>query len=591
MKRRKLFWRIYPYYFIIIVVALALTAFYGAREMKAMYLDELTTNLETQARIAERLLRPLLTADDVARLDHECKEIADLSNIRITTIAADGVVLGDSDEDPLTMENHGSRPEIVQATLGEVGMTTRYSNTLQTTMLYVAIPVFADNEVVAVVRAAVPISAVEDTLTSFYEGIVISGVLIVVLAALVSLVVLRRLTDPLRELRDGAGRFADGDLGTRLTVPDTEEIADLSESMNSMAAQLDARIHMIAEQRNELEAILSSMSEGVLALDRDERIVSLNRMAADMLGLDPEQSRGKVIHEVARIPSLLGFVEKALYTSDTTEMEIDLPGQDERYLQVRCAVLRNGAGEGVGIVLVFNDISRLKKLESIRRDFVANVSHELRTPITAITGSVETLLGGAQNNPDDSKRFLEMIARNSDRLNSLVDDLLSLARLESEAESDEVELTRTRLSDVLQASIQACQETARLRQVVVTCSCDDRTEANLNPSQFELAICNLIDNAIKYSEPGSSVAVEAITSGEELVVSVQDHGMGIAAEHLPRLFERFYRVEKSRSREAGGTGLGLAIVKHVVGAHGGQVAVDSTPGQGSTFRIHLPGQP
>ncbi|MCK4462632.1 MAG: GHKL domain-containing protein, partial [candidate division Zixibacteria bacterium] len=302
----------------------------------------------------------------------------------------------------------------------------------------------------------------------------------------------------------------------------------------------------------------------------------------------PEQSRGKAIHEVARIPSLLGFVEKALHNSDTTEMEIDLPGPDERYLQVHSAALKDSVGEGVGIVLVFNDITRLKELESVRRDFVANVSHELRTPITAITGSVETLLEGAQNNPEDNKRFLEMIARHSDRLNSLVDDLLLLARFESEVESDDVELRRSRLSDVLQVSIQACQETARQRQVVVTCSCDPGLEANVNQSQFEHAVSNLIDNAIKYSEKGSSVTVKAIATVQEIMVSVQDHGVGIAAEHLPRLFERFYRVEKSRSREAGGTGLGLAIVKHVVVAHGGRVSVDSTPGEGSTFNIYLP---
>ena len=588
MKRRKLFWRIYPYYFVIIVVSLALTAFYGAREMRAMHIGEITIRLEAHAQIAERLLKPLLLAGDATRLDQECKEIASLSNIRITMVNADGIVLGDSDEDPLTMENHGTRPEIVQASFGKVGITTRYSNTLQTTMMYVAVPVRENDEIVAVVRAAVPVSAVEDTLASFYQDIVISGAVIVVLAALVSVVVLRRLTGPLRELRDGASRFSDGDLGTRLPVPDTEEIADLSESMNSMAAQLDARISIIVEQRNEREAILSSMSEGVLALDTDEKIVSLNRVAADLLGLDPEQSRGKAIHEVARIPSLLGFVEKALHNSDTTEMEIDLPGPDGRYLQVHSAALKDSAGEGVGIVLVFNDITRLKELESVRRDFVANVSHELRTPITAITGSVETLLGGAQNNPEDNKRFLEMIARHSDRLNGLVDDLLLLARFESEMESDNVELRRSRLSDVLQASIQACQETARQRQVVVTCSCDPGLEANVNQGQFEHAVSNLIDNAIKYSEKGSSVTVKAIATVQEIMVSVQDYGVGIAAEHLPRLFERFYRVEKSRSREAGGTGLGLAIVKHVVVAHGGRVSVDSTPGEGSTFRIHLP---
>jgi two-component system phosphate regulon sensor histidine kinase PhoR len=503
-------------------------------------------------------------------------------------VNAEGMVLGDSDEDPRSMENHGARPEVKHALQGEVGLSTRYSNTLQTIMMYVAVPVKENDEIVAVVRAAVPVSAVEDTLASFYRDIVIGGVVMVVLAAVVSIAVFRRLTGPLRELRNGASRFADGDLGSKLPVPDTEEIADLSESMNSMAAQLDARIRTIAQQRNEREAILSSMSEGVLALDADEKVVSLNRVAGDLLGLDLQQSRGRALYEVVRIPSLLEFVEKALHSSDTTEMEISLLGTAERYLQTHAATLKDSSGEHVGVVLVFNDITRLKRLESIRRDFVANVSHELKTPITAITGSVETLLGGALASPHDNQRFLEIIARHSDRLNTLVDDLLSLARLESQAEREEITLTHGRLAEVLQASILACRERSAQRQVEVTCSCDPDLEADVNQVQLEQAVSNLIDNAIKYSEAGQRVEVVAAEQEGEIRVSVRDHGCGISQEHLPRLFERFYRVDKGRSRGLGGTGLGLAIVKHIALAHSGRVSVESTPGEGSVFTIHLP---
>jgi len=532
-------------------------------------------------------LKPLLLAGDTARLDRECKEIAGLSNTRITIVNAGGVVLGDSDEDPQAMENHGTRPEIAQAYGGEVGVTTRYSNTLQTIMMYVAVPVTDDNEIIAVARTALPISAVEDTLTSFYRDIWIGGMIIVIMATLVSVMVLRRLTGPLRELRDSACRFADGDLHSELPIPDTEEVADLAESMNSMAAQLDARIRTIAEQRNEREAILASMSEGVLALDADERIVSLNRVAADFLELDPVQSRNRAIYEAVRIPSLLVFVEKALRSSDPTEIEISLPGSVERYLQARAATLKDSSGKSVGVVLVFNDITRLKKLESIRRDFVANVSHELKTPITAITGSVETLLRGTPDRPDDNRRFLEMIARHSNRLSNLVDDLLSLARLESEVERAEMKLTRGRLVEELQASIQGCEEKGRRRRVDIACSCDPNLEVNVNQLQLEQAITNLIDNAIRYSEEDSRVSVKAVATDEEIIISVEDSGIGIASEHLPRLFERFYRVDKARSHETGGTGLGLAIVKHIASAHGGRVSVDSSPGRGSVFRIHL----
>jgi two-component system phosphate regulon sensor histidine kinase PhoR len=358
--------------------------------------------------------------------------------------------------------------------------------------------------------------------------------------------------------------------------------------MNLMAVQLNARLRTIAQQRNEREAILSSMSEGVLALDASERIVSINHAAADLLGLDSEEVIGNAIYEVARIPSLQEFVEKALRSPDTIETEISLPGATERSLQAHGTVLHDSSGERAGVVLVFSDITRLKKLENIRRDFVANVSHELKTPITAITGSTETLLGGALSNPDDSRRFLEMIARHSDRLNNLVDDLLSLARIESEAEQNQINLTRGNVIDVLQASIRTCQEKSSQHNVSLTCSCETSLEANINPEQLEQAISNLIHNAIKHSDDGSTVSIEATTSETEVVISVRDSGTGIAAEHHTRLFERFYRVDQARSRQEGGTGLGLAIVKHIALVHGGRVGVESSLGKGSTFSIYLP---
>ncbi len=588
MKRRPLFWRVYPYYFIVILLSLFLVAIYGAGEMRKMYIGQVTDTLEARAKVTERILRPLLLANEITLLNRECREISDVSSTRITVIDAEGTVLGDSYENPLVMEKHGKRPEIVQAYGGKVGTETRYSNTLQQNMMYVAVPVLHDSVVIAVVRSAVPVSEVEIVLTSFYRNIAIGGAIIVILAALVSVAVLRRLTDPLRALRNGAGRFAAGDLDSLLPVPATEEIADLSESMNRMASQLDARIRTIARQRNEREAILSSMAEGVLALDADGKIVSLNRTAADFLGLDIAQSAGKAFYEVIRAPSVLEFIERALRRTDVTEMEVTLPGASEKCFQVRAAALKDVSGARRGVVVVFNDITRLKRLESIRRDFVANVSHELRTPITAITGSIETLLDGAVDNSVDRERFLKMIARHSERLNHLVEDLLSLAQIESEIEQTRAKLSRGRVNDVIESSVAAFQEKSRLHQVSVTLSCEPGLEADMDQGQLEQAISNLIDNAIKYSDTGSSVAVEVTTSDEEIVISVKDSGVGIAAEHLPRLFERFYRIDEARSREAGGTGLGLAIVKHIVAAHGGRVSVDSELGKGSVFRVHLP---
>jgi two-component system phosphate regulon sensor histidine kinase PhoR len=486
------------------------------------------------------------------------------------------------------MENHGSRPEIVRAFAGDVGVQSRFSNTLQKTMIYVAIPIRIDGETVGAMRTSYPITAVEQALTTLHQKLLIGGLIIAALATIMSLIIFRRLARPLIELQAGAERFAKGELRSRLPMSDFKEIAALAVSMNKMAADLDARIRTITQQRNEREAILSSMSEGVMALDAKERIASFNKAAERFLDIDPELGLGRPLREVLRIAGLHSLVERTLSGSERSDMEVTVSDGTERCLQVHATALNDAAGERIGVVLVFRDITRLKKLEAVRRDFVANVSHELKTPITAITGSVETLIDGAMNDPEDNRRFLRMIAKHADRLNSLVEDLLSLARLETVSERRESELTRNAITPILESSVQACHENASRRQVTVECHCDPNLQADVSPAQLEQAVANLIDNAIKYSDPGTAVTVKGDTAGDEIVISVLDHGCGIEQKHLPRLFERFYRVDKARDRDVGGTGLGLAIVKHVALAHGGRVSVDSQPGHGSTFRLHLP---
>ncbi|MFQ5498541.1 MAG: ATP-binding protein [Candidatus Zixiibacteriota bacterium] len=589
MKRRKLLWKVYPYYFAVIVASLILTAFYAAREMRHLYLREVTTTLEVRAHLISKQIKPLLQSEDLAALQKSCGQLGVLSGTRITVIGTDGVVLGDSDKDPRSMENHGSRPEIRQALAGNVGVRTRFSNTLQRTMMYVSIPVKSEGQILGVLRTSLPVSEVEQTFGPLYQSIATGGLIVLAFAIVISLFMFRRITNPLRQLQVGTGRFAQGDLRSKLPVPDTEEIAELAESMNRMAEQLDERIQTVVRQRNERDAILSSMSEGVLALDAGERIVSLNRAAADYLGLSVSESVGRSIHEAARITALHDFVARTVSSNEMVEAEIILSADNERCLQAHGTALTDDSGNRLGVVMVFNDITRLKRLEAIRRDFVANVSHELKTPVTAIMGSVETLLSSSHYvSDDDGQRFLLMISKHSDRLKTLIEDLLSLARLENEFDGGTISRCRGNVSSVLESSIEACQEIAVRNQVKVECTCDPELEEEFNYTQLVQAVTNLIDNAIRYSDMKATVSVTGELSGNELVVSVCDNGCGIDARHLPRLFERFYRVDVGRSREAGGTGLGLAIVKHVAIGHGGRVTVNSTPGKGSTFRIHLP---
>jgi len=409
---------------------------------------------------------------------------------------------------------------------------------------------------------------------------------------LLSLVVARRLSHPLEEMKQGAQRFAQGDLRVKVPVPASDELASLAEALNHMAEQLDQRIQTIIRQRQEQEAVLASMVEGVMAVDRRERLITLNQAGARLLGVDPEAARERPIPEVVRNPDLQNFVARALASSQQVDGEIILrdSGRD-RLLQVRGTTLRDLQGTAFGALIVLNDITRLRRLEQARRDFVANVSHELRTPITSIKGFVETLLDGAMQEPDHALNFLKIIARHAERLNEIIDDLLSLSRIEQDSEQGKVALSPGAIKEVLQDAIQVCEERAAAKDIGIDLTCPDDLTARINAPLLLQAVVNLIDNAVKYSPTARPVQVEARLELGEVLILVRDQGPGIAPEHLPRLFERFYRVDPGRSRKVGGTGLGLAIVKHIAQAHGGYVTLQSAPGRGSTFFLHLPHMP
>jgi len=314
----------------------------------------------------------------------------------------------------------------------------------------------------------------------------------------------------------------------------------------------------------------------------------MNQAAGQLLEIDPSSVHGRAIQEVVRNIDLLRFVARTLASMWPVEGDIILHNEGERFLQAHGTILRDTQGRGMGALIVLNDVTRLRRLENVRREFVANVVHEIRTPVTSIKGFSETLLDGALEDPKNAKQFLGVIARQTDRLNAIIEDILSLSRIEQEAENAEIVLREERLVDMLQVAIQLCETKAAAENVGINLVCEEDILARINPPLLEQAVVNLIDNAIKYSGQGSVIHIEAARKEAEIIISVRDEGCGIPEEHLPRLFERFYRVDKARSRKLGGTGLGLAIVKHIIQAHGGRVTVDSTLGKGSTFQLHLP---
>ena len=597
MRRPRLFWRIYATYLVVVVLCTAAVGFYAVRSVRDFYLDHTERELQARAALVREQVIPAITADTPQQLESLVQRLGRASGTRITVIVADrtgaarGKVLADSDSNPTEMENHATRPEFLTALLGRPGRAIRYSETLRQDMMYVAVPVTEEGRLTTIIRTAVPLTRVNDALTSLYGSIAVSAIVAAVLAAIIGLYVSRRISGQMSEIKVGAERLAAGDFTHKLFVPRVEEFASVAESINRMAEELDDKLRRLTHERNEREAVLASMVEGVLAVDTDERVIAVNAAAARLLDTDPTAAEGKSIQEIVRNPDLQHVVAQTLGGHRPVEADIVMRvGAEERNLQANGTLLHgDGEGDDVGAVVVLNDVTRLKRLEAVRRDFVANVSHELKTPVTSIKGFAETLEDGALDDPAAAHRFVRIIAGQADRLNSIIEDLLALSTLEQSGDSPLLQLEEADLCDVVAVALEVCGPKAEAKSIELREDCPGRLLARVSPPLLEQAVVNLIDNAVKYSTEGSMVVVTLEERGDEVVVSVIDTGQGIAGEHLPRLFERFYRVDKARSRDLGGTGLGLAIVKHVAQIHGGRVSVDSVLGRGSTFRIHLPG--
>lgn len=587
-RKKTLLWQLYPSYLIITVISLVAVTWYASKALRDFYLDKTAADLKARALLLERQVHDLLEPLDEESIDLLCKRVGGRAATRITVILPSGKVVGDSEGKPLRMDNHANRPEIRQSLNAGQGVSSRYSRTVRKHMMYMALAIRKDDRVLAVIRTSVPVDSIDETVTDIQVKIAIGGVIIAAMAAILSLVASRRISRPIQHIRQWAESIARGESQTRPPVVKTEEMAGLSRSVSRMASELADRISAVNRQRSELEAVVSSMVEGVVALDMEERIISMNQAAGRMFQCDSSSVQGKGIQEVVRNADLENFVKKARFSRQLVEKDIVLYSGQERILNGHGTALFNEDGNRMGALIVLSDVTRLRKLETVRRDFVANVSHEIKTPITAIRGFVETLQDGAVENRKDTRRFLGIIERHVRRLEDIIGDLLTLSRIEEEAEKEAIPLTESKIRGVLERAINFCESKAAARKIDIGLSCHEDATARINAHLLEQAFVNLLDNAIKYSNEESVVEIKAVQEDGELAISFQDKGIGIAKGHLPRLFERFYRVDKARSRKLGGTGLGLAIVKHIVQAHGGHVAVESTPGKGSTFAIHLP---
>ena len=587
MRRRGFIWHLYLYYLIVILVMAAAISWYASRSVGRFYTRSTKSDLEATALLVECLIS--YTEEGEIKTELFCGELDHLTEMRVTVIASGGKVLCDTEEDPVRMENHGDRPEVIEAFAGLTGESVRYSDTIRKRFMYVAVPLETEGRIVGALRVSVPLTLIDESLRELRIQIFAGGLMAAVLAALVSLLLSRRISVPIRAMKEGIERFSGNDLDHRIPTSGIAELGSLADVMNEMAARLADRMNMVTRQRNEQEAIFRSMVEGLLVVDTEERITKINRAAAEFLDLDQIETPGRTIQEAVRNTELQLFVAQALLSEDPIEVDIRIIGDSgERLLRAHGSLLLDSDGSRMGAVIVLGDVTSLRRLESMRKDFVANVSHELRTPITSIKGFVETLMDGGVHSHQDAENFISIIAKQADRMNSIIEDLLFLSRVEQNVEERKVQLEECPLCDVLQEAIDISAPKAEAKKVEITLHCPGDLKGMINPALLAQAVTNLIDNAITYSDSGGNVEVEAEREEDEIVIRVADKGCGIEKKHHARIFERFYRVDKARSRKVGGTGLGLAIVKHIVQAHEGRVTVESIPGEGSVFAIHLP---
>ncbi len=587
MRKRRLLWQLFPAYLAIVIVSLAAIVWYATDAMRSFYHEQMANSLHARSALIANQFIDRLRQSQYAAVDSLCKELGKRSSTRITVILPSGKVVGDTEENPAVMDNHADRPEIKAALVGGSGRSVRYSHTLGIDMMYVAVPLRHRGRLLGVLRCSVGLASIGQAMYATYWRIILSALIVALLVAIGSLLISRWISRHLEVMKRGVQAYADGDLSRRLDIPDSAELAGLAEAFNQMARQLDSRIGTITRQRNEREAILASMAEGLLAVDSDEKIISINRATAQMFDITVEESEGRLVQEIFRNTALQDFVTHTLASSIPVEEEIILPKRANRVLKVTGTALQDTDGVRLGAVMVFNDVTEMRRLETLRKDFVANVSHELKTPITSIKGFVETLLDGAIDQPEDARRFLQTVARHVDRLNLIIEDLLFLSRLEQDPTAEHVRLQPGELAEVVSGAVEACRPKAAEKNINLAVECPPGLQAMINAPLLEQAMINLVDNAIKYSGPGNRVELTVRQGDGGPEIAVRDWGAGISPKHLPRLFERFYRVDQARSRALGGTGLGLAIVKHIAGVHGGRVEVVSAPGEGSTFTLSL----
>ena len=599
--RARIFWKIGLTYLALLVGVLLAVDFYSAEVLRREYIRK--TNEELTALLNLGRARPP-AVDDLSQL-RAWVEWMSQSGARVTVIDGSGKVLADSSQDPDTMENHSDRPEIQQAFANGQGQSLRFSTTSGRQMVYQAVRYQPPGGLPVVIRTAKPLTSLDVALSELRQRLLFASLVIFLIGLIVSLMISRMFSARVERLTEFSKRVAEGDFRPLSGDNSSDELAELGASLNETARRLESEIRLLSGERNRSSAILRSMVEGVAVIDAQERLVFSNRAFSEILNIDSKSSEGRPLIEVVRNSELTGLIRKALDGEEGLQSDIVTGIVLQQSFSVTAAPVKaleptagvpNASGLSAaifpapkpsGAVVVLHDVTELRRLERVRQDFVANVSHEFKTPLTAIQGFAETLLGGALEDPKNNRRFLEIMRDHANRLARLTDDLLKLARIE--AGKLELEFSPVGVIEF----IERCAETALMKASRKQITLDIEIPPGLPPVRGDASLLrdvlqNLVDNAIQYTPPGGRIRVSARVNSNEMVIEVTDTGIGIPLIDQERIFERFYRVDAARSREAGGTGLGLSIAKHIIDAHDGRLWVESTVGEGSRFSFSIP---
>ena len=582
MKRRPLFIQLFYSYVPIIIIALIVLVFFINQITRDFYYRHVKEDLYDRAILTSKLI--ILHKEGSQSFQELVKTSGKQTNMRITIVDERGVVVADSDEQPSLMDNHLNRPEIIQSKLDGVGSSQRFSTTLNQEMMYLAIPLLLNKQNLTV-RVSMSLSNLEMIIKDLQKQVAYLGVVIGFSLLFISFYFSRKVTIPLQLMRKDAESFVETfQLTDPLTIPKTKELASLAISLNKMAVEIEQKIKIIQHEKDDREELLSSMQDGIISVDNKMKVLSINDIAKEYLHIKVENIIGEKVTSIIRQKKVTSFIKKVKKTKGKTQSEIVIKTNKKRTIIFNGTPLIKDKIIS-GILITMTDVTFQKQLERLRQDFVANVSHELKTPITSMLGYME-IIQSSDIEDDKKHEFYGKVLNQTNRMNDIIDDLLRLSKIESQEEDSTIELVNMEIKPILEGSVDDVLERAKKNNNRILIHCDD-VRASVDAQLLREAIVNLLENSIKYGDIGRDIKIIA-EADSQVLIHIENSGKRISEKHRDKVFQRFYRVDKSRDRKAGGTGLGLAIVKHIALVHGGEVFVSDSKKNKCRFTLSLP---